>query len=712
MDRLYHTKGPSAANVSVWIVISFFIWVYCFRGFITGELAFDADAVAYYQHIKFFIDNMVMGIYPLWDPSINSGVPNEFFLRRMGSFNPFFMIIVGLRKLGVPHLIAYNCYLSIYYFIGAVGFYKLSRLVFRNTLTAYLSFLMLYFSSLGTRQFDSYIILVFVPLVWFFYFLISFVRKQQKHSLLGIIFCLMNLATTYIPLYFLVIFATFVFFVIPIYPKETVQFLKRCISFFNTNKLLTGLCAGVLLVSLIPGALIFLSAGSSEFVMPRRGFTAGSEHALEVGKKTITEWAVLEELVYTSAFVDLRMFKFAIIYFPGIIYLVLMLGAIVKINRKLLLLFSWGGFLFLLSVPEMTPVYGFLYEHIFFFKYFRNLHWFFWLAMLPIFVLFAAEHFEQFINLKAESKPRWICLISYVTLVHLVFGVLVYILGNTILTTYVLIIFSLFFCLMHFNNILSKRFHIAYLLLTLVIVVQSIEVYNFLNQNAFSRNGPYKGDDVHDPYQYSKNEEIEPGDGGHGATLYYSLKDFNDLYSNVNGEALFNYKNNNFIIYDFVEYMDPLSPDYEKIEQMFKNKTNRAYIHTNLTFAESKAEKNPLYQVLTGDSDQFRILNATVDSIKIKTNFSEAKFLVLNNAFHRHWRAVLNGKPFRIVRTNLAFQGINLPEGDNVLELRFGSPFFRGMNYSYIALFYGVFLLIVIIWVNEIKTQKPVENNE
>jgi len=712
MDRLYHTQKPSALNISIWIIISFLIWIYCFRGFITGELAFDSDAVAYYQHIKFFIDNMVIGIYPLWDPSINSGVPNEFFLRRMGSFNPFFMIIVGLRKLGVPHLIAYNCYLAIYYFIGAIGFYKLSKLIFRNTMTAYLSFLILYFSSLGTRQFDSYIILVFVPLVWFFYFLISFVMKQQKHSLLGLTFCLMNLATTYIPLYFLVIFATFVIFGILVYPKESVQFLIRSFSFFDKNKLFSGFCAVVLLISLIPGTLIFLSAGNSEFVMPRRGFTAGSEHALEVGRKTITEWAVLEELVYTSAFVDLKMFKFAIIYFPGIIYLLLLLGMFAKINRKLLLMFIWGGFLFLLSVPDMTPVYGFLHEHIFFFKYFRNLHWFFWLAILPIFVLFAMEHFDQFIRLAEESKTKRKRLISFVICCHIIFGLLVYLLGNTLLTTYLMIVLSLTFCLLALNNVLYKRFHLTYLLLTLLVVVQSIEVYNYLNRNSIQRKGPYAGDIVHTPNQYTKNEKLELETGGQKASLYYSLKYFNDLYSNVNGEVLFQYKNNNFIVYDSTEYMDPALPDYSKIEDMFKNKLNHAYVHSNFSLAESRIGNGLNYQVLTEDSERFKILKATVDSIKIKTNFSEGKFLVFNNVFHRHWKAVLNGKPYEIIRANIAFQGINLPGGDNVLELRFGSPFLRGMNYSYVALFYGVFLLMVIVWNKEYKTQKLVANND
>lgn len=706
MDRPHFIKEPATFNVSPWIAVSFLIWLYCFRGFMTGELAFDSDAIAYYQHIKFFIDNLVLGNYPFWDPSINSGVPNEFFLRRMGSFNPFFMIIVGLRKMGLPHLMAYNWYLSVYYLAGAIGFYKLSTLIFQKKYTAYLSFLLLYFSSLGTRQFDSYIILVFVPLVWFFYFLVSFGQRQQKHSLLGLVFCLMNLATTYIPLYFLVILVSFILFVIPIYPKETLQFIKKSFSFLKHNKLLSCLCAAALLVSLIPGIMIFRSAGNSEFVMPRRGVTAGSEHALEVGKQTITEWAVLEELVYTSAFVDLKRFKFAIIYVPGIIYLILMLGAVTRINRKLLFLFSWGMFLLLLSIPGMTPLYGFLHDHIFFFKYFRNLHWFFWLAMLPIFVLFAAGLFDQLISLSPESKIRKMWLISFIVLIHILFAIGICLAGNTITSTYVIIVLSLIFHILHFSSILSGRFHVVCLILTLLVAVQSIEVYGYLNQNAIRKKGPYKGDIVYDPYKYSRNDKVESAGGGQTASLYYSLKIFNDLYSNVNGQELFEYKNNNFIIYDSAEYMDLSSPDYQKIESMFKNKLNHAYIHSDMNLAGLGHKDRDKYQVLTGDSDQFEILNAGVDSIKIKTYFPAKKLLVLNNVYHRHWRAVLNGLPFEIIPTNLAFQGVLLPAGENVLELHFGSAFYRWTNYFIGVLFYGMFVFLLFLWRKEYQNQK------
>jgi len=132
------------------------------------------DAASYYNHIKFYINNIDAGVYPLWDPYWNSGIFNEFFLRRFGAFNPFFFLILIFYKTGLSYTSSYLIFLALYYFIGLIGFYKLANHIFRHTPAAFTAYLLLMFSSLGTRLFDSYIIFTFVPMVWFFFFLTAF----------------------------------------------------------------------------------------------------------------------------------------------------------------------------------------------------------------------------------------------------------------------------------------------------------------------------------------------------------------------------------------------------------------------------------------------------------------------------------------------------------------------------------------------------------
>ena len=136
-----------------------------------GELAIQDDAITYYDHIKFFVDNMKHGVYPLWDPTWNGGVPNEFFLRRMGDFNPFFFLIVFLNKLGFSYHISYFSFVTAYFFLGLFGFFKLAQLMFNNTFSAFTAYLLLAFSSFVVLLFNSFLVLLLTPTIWFFYFL-------------------------------------------------------------------------------------------------------------------------------------------------------------------------------------------------------------------------------------------------------------------------------------------------------------------------------------------------------------------------------------------------------------------------------------------------------------------------------------------------------------------------------------------------------------
>ncbi len=100
------------------LVLAFLIWCFAFRKFLSAELWLVSDAIAYYDHFKVYFDHLIQGIYPMWDPTMNCGIPLEYFLRRIGSFNPTYSIIGLLRIVGMEHMYAYLCFLAIYFFIG------------------------------------------------------------------------------------------------------------------------------------------------------------------------------------------------------------------------------------------------------------------------------------------------------------------------------------------------------------------------------------------------------------------------------------------------------------------------------------------------------------------------------------------------------------------------------------------------------------------
>ncbi|MCB9721025.1 MAG: YfhO family protein [Candidatus Omnitrophica bacterium] len=698
MLREASSNAPSGRQMAGWILFSFLIWLICFQGFVSGRLSLQSDAVGYYQHVKFYIDNMVQGVYPFWDPGINGGVPNEFFLRRMGSFNPFFLIPVILRWCGMPHLTAYTTYLASYYFMAALGFYYLGRVVLKTKTAAYAGFLLFLFSSLGTRQFDSYIVLVTVPLVWFFGFLLDFLRRPRAVNVLGLTYCLMNLATTYIPLYFLIIFTSFLVFGAAYFPRRAWDRLREAGTFLWRHKVLTAVCAFCLIMAMIPAAMIFQSAREAEFVMPRRASTAASDHALAVGKQTVTEWAMLEELVYASAFNDLRRFKFAIIFFPGFIYLIFLMGAGVRINRKFLLLVTWGGFLFLLSVPALSPVYDFLHRYIFLFKYFRNLHWFFWLAMLPIFVLAAAVLLDDLCAREKPSRAGW--WIGWTLGVHAVFTVTVVIWGNTIWSTYGTIAFSALFFALRAVPAAVTRPAVGLFLLTAAVGCQSLEVYHYLNVNSTVRTGPYKGDDPYDPGSYQNKEIMGIPTDANKPSLYYALRNYHDLYNAVHPSALFDYKRHKFILFDDVAVNMSGTYDYTALERKFALRQDLATVLSAVEIPKSRDGMRN-YEAVTGTTPGVELVRATVDRLELKTDRPAWHFLVFNQNWHRRWQATVDGRPQRIRETNGSFMGIPLPAGAHTVTFRFGGAGYRGFHYSILVIFYAMFLGIGWAWWDE-----------
>src|SRR5262245_44349271 len=89
------------------IVAAFILWALMFGAYLSGKVILDSDAVSYYDHIKFYIDNISKGVFPLWDPLWYCGAPNTFFLQRMGCFNPFLLLVLLFKGMGFSHASAY-----------------------------------------------------------------------------------------------------------------------------------------------------------------------------------------------------------------------------------------------------------------------------------------------------------------------------------------------------------------------------------------------------------------------------------------------------------------------------------------------------------------------------------------------------------------------------------------------------------------------------
>ena len=462
--------------------LAFVVWLCCFQGYFWGGLSFTSDAVSYHDHIWSFLANLMQGHFPLWDPHWSGGVPNDFFLRRICPFNPFYLFVIILHIGGMTHYFAYMTFLAGYLFFGMAGFYLLCRKLTGDEVAAFVSFGVLLFSALSTRIFDSYMIFVVTPLAWFLYFLVRFCSAPGRLNALGLTFFAMILMTTYIPFYFIIIVCSFAIVFAVVYCYRLGGIFRNVSGFIVRERLITLFCAAAVLCATLPGFLFFNEAGKGNISIPGRHYSTAESHALAVQNQAEDSWAVPEEFYFSAYYHDLKRITFAIVYVPCIAFILLVIGAGLRFSRLMVFLATWGGLILLFTSPFASPLYAFLREKIFFFKYFRNLHFLLWFALFPVFALFIGELFRSFRE-EAEGRPKgW--LVPWIITAHAVLFGLACWQPYALITTKITIVLSCGFFVAYLRlPALRGRGSWVIGALLFLLVLQPLEVYHYFPRN-------------------------------------------------------------------------------------------------------------------------------------------------------------------------------------------------------------------------------------
>jgi len=401
--------------------LPFILWFFCFLNFFNGKLHLQADAISYADQIGFYTDNLSRGIYPLWDPSWVHGAPYHFFLRRIGDVNPLLFVIVFLKWFGVSSAVSYLVFLAMYYFLAGWAFYLIARLLLADRFYAFLAYILFLFSSWGSEIFYNYIIIIFVPIIWFFYFLLCFSRTAKRGYFLGMCLCVGLILTTYIPFFFLTILVIFSFLYVLFYGREFLNFLKHSLAFFRTNKIFTSFCIIFLLVSCVPGLIFYKESKSGEFILPGRHSGSDNSSEVAVGINNVASGDIISHGYFDRIFDDHANIDMGDIYIPYIFFLVLLATICARVNKLIFfLLFNILG-LSLITITSAGGVHRFLYDHLIIFKFIRNIYYFFWLAMLPMGVLLSVTAFKSLLTAIDGSSKRTAWLV-FIIICHLSFG--------------------------------------------------------------------------------------------------------------------------------------------------------------------------------------------------------------------------------------------------------------------------------------------------
>lgn len=722
-----------SANIYFLFSCVFILWVFCFRNWLLGIITLDSDASAYYEHFEYLIENLSRGVYPLWEPTRQYGVPTEFFMRRIGSYNPIYMIILLMRKVGISFNFAYLSFLIMYYFTGIIGFYLLAKKIFQNQHLAFIAAVLFLFSSLGTRLFDSYFLFTTIPMIWFFYFFLSFLSTPRKHLLMGVTFTSMILLITYIPFYFVNILATFVITAFLINLKKIRTIMIGVFSFCKSNRLFCLLCVFFVMISLIPGYQFFQSSKKGEFVLPQRSYNVDLEEgvsSLSVDIETIKKWGIEEDFASgsylpNSYFSDLRNIKFAVLYLPSFIFIIAFLGMFTRINRTVMFCFLWAALIYVISSPKIGPIYEFLYDHLFYYRYFRNLHFFLWMIIVPIFVIFIVEQFKNIIYAEQNSRKPVLMDLILIFLVHVIYLIFVLVKGYALITTYfVILASSVFFSLIRLRKISFEQPLAVYFLLG-IILIQPLEVFYYFQNNIGAVNFVNKIHPLESAvvYRYQKEksylafklpEEINYKQRSlaheqkqklivdtdpKSPSSYMGMKSLVMLLENFGPDIIGQYYRSPILIYDQVELMSEDHIDFDRIEDVFMNNRNIAFV-TELLPEDNghlNGSDNTLAQGITMTSKEVSIEEYDIDHIKFKTMFDKNKFLVLNNNYHSSWMAYIDGEKADLRKANIAFRGLWLPPGNHHVEMIFGSRLKRISNFVFIGIFQIAFIFLIYL---------------
>jgi hypothetical protein len=368
-------------------------------------------------------------------------------------------------------------------------------------------------------------------------------------------------------------------------------------------------------------------------------------------------------------------------------------------------------FLTLIAMADVTPVYKFFYDHIFFFKYFRNL-FFFQAYIIPIIILFAVGQLTSLCAWDLSSFTKKKGAVFWVVVAHagmLVFlwrqdGIIAASLVNVWVSAAVFIVAYL------------GRWNSRQIILTgtaVLALIQPLEVFVHYSRNARQFQCELPGDHVRPQFSWTRPTEEVKSDCKifkfvHYESFYDSLnmKDARGIIGYpvsvtrgafllsqwVDEATLLEFTSHKFWLYDTVRGFDAQALEVRSLGEIFRERSNTAYVNPpgnemRATFTDQDRDANTPAQILGPSQATVEIFNP--NRLKISLDVIQKKFLVYTDGYTKHWKVYVNDKPQELLRAQAAFKGVWVPAGKSTVDYRYEPP---GGGWIY------VFVTVVLLW--------------
>ena len=717
---------------SLKFIIPFGVWMLLFYKIFSGQSPVGGDGFDHYVYAHYFISNLKLGIFPLWNPFLMFGVSQIFYSNFIGVFNPIWLFAFLLNLLGIKIYFAYVYAITCYFFMGTLGFYFLVKTYLKQKQYAYMAFLLLLFSSFGLPIFlDLKYLVIFVPIIWFFYFCLRFYQAQEVFSFVGLSLCVMISATCYFPPYWLTIIAITIVLNILFFPLSFFSAIKALWGFFIRHKIVFMICCFAIGASCTLSIKAFDIVKKKEIVFPYRtnGLDALSRSGPHVDLERM-QGLMLSIEQFSDDYLDIGPGHLsyrdpAPFYVSLFAFIVILLGGLNTFARSIMVKCLFCMILFFIIAVPAAPVFEFLFYHLWGFSLIQGLRSFM-PALIMAFIFLAVEQEKKIVEEKFFLNKK--IAFGLVVLVHI--GILFFLVtrSSNTFSSYATIVVSL--CYFFFVFFKRNQKMILFLLLYLALLLQPLETLWRYGQNVYSGSPALFKAITYAPttplfsYHRPRIEANKPFDACEELWCYDIVmrdapvpttirRDFPArwtyfLFKEFPLPVIEEYGRNKFYVYDKVVTSSLEDPSF--IEKIFKKEINTAILyaepdqnkkedHDDLeNLLTARQENNPQRpEVIEGPRDDFKVVSFDVNTLKIQTNFSKDKFLVYTDSYQSDWRATINKKNQKLYRANIAFKGVFLPKGSNEIVLRY-APLGGANTYVLILMIYdGMFLWLIFL---------------
>jgi len=342
-------------------------------------------------------------------------------------------------------------------------------------------------------------------------------------------------------------------------------------------------------------------------------------------------------------------------FLPVWVYIVLGVSFFLRLKRLTVLLSGMALLIGLIASGSATGLFGFLYRHIFFFAYFRNL-FFLGSFLIPVVILLGLYQLQMLLSIKPKDTGAKKGIIFGVLVLHAIFFCFLRHFEGVPTASYVTLGLSAAALAVYYSGLIRFSSKIWAGIFAIILVLQPAWVLHAyaLNANEFATVLP----SMHVTPVFSWVRPLKPAVS---TGRIYQFVPYEDFW------------------YDMSMTDAPPKVGYpQSVTRWTFDLSEHTPESVLANYAQYKIllydDIGPAGVPVKGPSPEVNVNYFDVNTLRLKVNFSRPRTVVYNDSYTTSWKAYIDGMPVELLRVNQAFKGIKVPAGEHRIEFSYHPP--------------------------------------